>query len=296
MKRTGVGKRLALTPRDIEIFRALAAYRYLRSTYLHAFAGGASETRFKERLGDLFHEGFIDRPAKQWEFAAARHAPAVYEIGASAGRVLAGQRYQDTHARTFLASTAHRQFVHSLLICECLASIELAARGRSDLRFIGWGEILARAPEATRSSAVPFRIPVSEGAVIPDGIFGLEYRASGRKAYRFFALELDRGTMPIARTNERQTSLVGKLASYRDAIARGAHRAHLGIPNLLVLTVTTDPPRLRAALGKLGEAGNHPAFLFAAVEPERLVRPFAKLLLEPWERPGLPPLTIAESR
>jgi hypothetical protein len=296
MKRTGAGKRLALTPRDIEIFRSLASYRYLRSTYLHAFAGGASETRLKERLGDLFHEGFIDRPARQWEFAAARHAPAVYEIGAGAERILAGQHCEDAHARTFLGSAAHRQFAHSLLICECLASIELATRTRSDLRFIPWGEILARAPERTRASAIPFRVPVAEGAVIPDGIFGLEYRTGNRKAYRFFALELDRGTMPIVRTNERQTSLVGKLTAYRTAIARGAHRAHLGIPNLLVLTVTTDAPRLRAALGKFGEAGSQPAFLFAAVEPDRLNRPVANLLLEPWERPGLPPLAIAESR
>ena len=53
MRRTPLGKRLALTARDIEIFRRLAQYRYLPSTYLHVFAGGASETRFKERLGDL---------------------------------------------------------------------------------------------------------------------------------------------------------------------------------------------------------------------------------------------------
>ena len=65
--------RIALTPRDIAIFQLLGNYRYLRSTYLHAFVGGASQTRFKERLGDLFHEGFIDRPEKQWELANARH-------------------------------------------------------------------------------------------------------------------------------------------------------------------------------------------------------------------------------
>ena len=75
MRRLSLGKTLALTSRDLAIFRALAEYRYLRSTHLHAFSGGASETRFKERLGDLFHEGYLDRPSQQWEFADARTAP-----------------------------------------------------------------------------------------------------------------------------------------------------------------------------------------------------------------------------
>src|SRR5580692_9118008 len=68
MRRTRTGRRIELTPRDIEIFRVLARYRYLPSTYIYAFVGGASETRFKERLGDLFHEGYLDRPGRQWDF------------------------------------------------------------------------------------------------------------------------------------------------------------------------------------------------------------------------------------
>src|SRR5258707_11154434 len=80
MRRTRTGKRLELTPRDIEIFKLLERYRYLRSTFIHAFVGGASETRFKERLGDLYHEGgYLDRPREQWEFANSRYMPAVYE-------------------------------------------------------------------------------------------------------------------------------------------------------------------------------------------------------------------------
>ncbi len=44
MHRTPKGKRLVITSRDMGLFRALSYYRYLRSTYLHAFVGGASET------------------------------------------------------------------------------------------------------------------------------------------------------------------------------------------------------------------------------------------------------------
>lgn len=144
MRRAPTGKRLELTARDIEIFKLLKCYRYLRSTYIHAFVGGTSEKRFKERLGDLFHEGYIDRPTQQWEFARARYLPAVYENGAGAVRALSETGVTIDDARTFPATTAHRQFQHSLMICEILASLDLAARANPRLRFIAWPEILAR--------------------------------------------------------------------------------------------------------------------------------------------------------
>ena len=57
MTRAASGKHVELTARDIEIFKLLQRYRYLRSTFLYAFVGGKNETRFKERLGALFHDG-----------------------------------------------------------------------------------------------------------------------------------------------------------------------------------------------------------------------------------------------
>jgi hypothetical protein len=151
MKRTRSGKRLELTLRDIAIFNLLRQYRYLRSTYIHAFVGGASVTRFKERLGDLFHEGYLDRPEAQWEFAGARHQPAVYEIGAGAIRALREVGQFSEERRTFSSGNGHRQFLHSLMISELLASLDLAVRANPNLRLIGWQEILERAPEAARS-------------------------------------------------------------------------------------------------------------------------------------------------
>jgi hypothetical protein len=297
MRRTPAGKRIALTSRDIEVFRALRRYRYLRSSYLHAFVGGASETRFKERLGHLFHEGLLDRPAKQWEFAAARYMPAVYEIGDRARGILAENACADPEGRTFLSATAHRQFPHSVMICECLASIELAAFAQPGLRFISWSEILARAPEGTRESSVPYRIPVSAGAcVIPDGVFGLEYQSQQSKAYRFFAVEVDRGTMPIERSNERQTSVLGKLAAYRQIMARQIHKTHLGLPNFLVLTLTVGEQRMAEMIRRLEiQGGENAPFLFKAIAESgaELSSPSTRWLLEPWQRVGRDELAIA---
>ena len=80
MHRKRTGKNLYLTQRDIEIFKLLQRYRYLRSTFIHEFVGGRQITRFKERLGDLFHEGYLWRPKQQWQHINARYSPAIYEL------------------------------------------------------------------------------------------------------------------------------------------------------------------------------------------------------------------------
>jgi hypothetical protein len=283
MQRTRSGRRVAVTRRDIEIFTALSHYRYLRSMYLHAFAGGASETRFKERLGDLFHEGFINRPSQQWQFADARCMPVVYEIDERAKRALNEYGGAEVPPRTFLAPTAHRQFAHSLLICECLASIELAALAKPGIRFIPWPEILARAPESTRSSAVPFRIPASGGTIIPDGLFGLEYDSGVKKSYRFLALEIDRGTMPLVRSIGNQTSYLRKLAAYQEIIERQLQKTHLGVSTLFVLTVMTDKKRQAETIRLLDKQGGGPQFLFKSIS--QLVRPAPRSF---WSRGSAP--------
>src|ERR1700737_637418 len=99
-KRTG--KRITLSPRDREIFTLLYRYRYLRSTFIHAFVGG-NEKRLIERLGDLFHEGYLNRPPQQWQAFNARYTPAVYELdvlGDAALRIRGEERtYTDLVAR-----------------------------------------------------------------------------------------------------------------------------------------------------------------------------------------------------
>jgi hypothetical protein len=297
MHRTRTGKHLALTERDMEIFRTLRRYRFLRSTYLHAFVGGASEKRFVERLGNLFHEGYLDRPTEQWRFADVRCMPVVHELGK--GGVGAASAASEVEAVTWFRDGPHRQFEHMLMVCEVLASIELATRGRSNVRLIPWPEILVKAPESTRSAPIPFRIPViaGTGGLIPDGLFGLEYARNGKKTYRFFALEADRGTMPIARTDKAQTSYFAKLSAYREIINRQLHRSYWGIPNLLVLTVTASRTHMERMLRAFptGEDGSA-AFLFQSIEESKcLLSPFKALFIEPWLRPNEPALCIADA-
>jgi hypothetical protein len=283
MKRTRSGKRIEITARDLEIFRQLHRYRYLRSTYLHAFSGGASVTRLKERLGDLFHEGYLDRPEQQWQFSDGRYAPAVYEMG-RLGRQLAGG--VDTPC-TWL-SQQPRQYLHALMTCEILASIEIAMRVDPVLRFIPWGEIRDRAPQ--QGSGL-FR-----GELRPDAVFGIEYRGANRQRYRFFALEVDRGTMPICRRRAGQSSITGKIATYRSAFDREWNRSVLGVPNLLLLVVTLTRSRAETISSFVAQPcpSGLPILVRGLASEGELRHPHSSFLTAPWDRPGHAPFHIGE--
>ena len=303
-KRTRSDLRLEITPRDVEIFKLLERYRYLSSTYIHAFVGGASETRLKERLGNLFHQGYIDRPEQQWQMANCRYRPAIYEAGKLGRQMLRQKCIDAVESLTLLGKVAHHQFAHSVMICETMASIEIGVRDNPHLRLISWQEILAKAPERTRRSDRPFQIPLpissSVGGIqefrvpciVPDGVFGLEYRLAERKAYRFFALEIDRGTMPVARSDQNRTSYMGKLALYRQMASAASYKTHLGLPNLLVLTITIGELRLLEMLKRVAQTSDASICLFKAIDDKHLRSPQPEVLCTPWLRGGLSALAI----
>ena len=271
MRRVSAGKRIELTHRDMELFKLLNRYRYLRSNFLYSFLGGNSETRFKERLGHLYHDGrYINRPPQQWQFANCRHMPLIYELDDKGDQVLRQQGLIQTDSPLLQKGRAGacRQFAHELMICDCIASIELGVREDRDLRFISWQEIIAKAPETTRALHNPFEnsgfqfshsllelkgIQRADIKIVPDALFGLEYTTHGQKSYRFFALEADRNQMPVARSNLRQSSYLKKILAYRAIAAENIYKSHLGLPNFLVLNVITNERHMKSIMALLDE-------------------------------------------
>lgn len=121
---------------------------------------------------------------------------------------------------------------------------------------------------------------------------------NGAKSYRFFALEADPATMPINRPHRDQTSYLAKLMAYRAVLAHETHKSQLGLPNLLVLTVTISAAHQRSMMSALqNEIGGSTAFLFKAINLRCSVgmmsKPDLSILLDPWERVGHPPQRIA---
>lgn len=318
MKRKRTGKRIELSGRDLEILKLLNRYRFLRSTHIHALVGGKSQKRFIERLGDLYHEGgYVDRPKQQWQAINARYMPAVYELGDAGREVLVRYDLAGQHVAPSAAGHRHlgRHFQHELMICDILSSIEIGVRANPMLRFICWPEILAspKMPEATRNSVLPMAMPVSithsgpgarrlyrsDRPLLPDAVFGLEYTAGGKKQFRFFALEADRNTAPVSRASLRQGSWLRKILQYREIATRSLYKTVWGLPNLLVLTVTTGDRHKRNIMRLVDEltgGKGSTTLLFktmpslASLERAPLAEP--DILTECWQRTGHPEFFI----
>lgn len=315
MRRKPLGRALQITDGDIEIFKLLNRYRYLRSTFIYALLGTKRNRYNNERLGDLYHEGgYLNRPSRQWQFYNARYMPAIYENTDKAEAVLRERGLLGDQATWLLKRGPHREFAHALMICDILASIELGIRERPDLRFIGWQEVLSRAPDAARKSQNPFALPVdisftfersrkthsARTHIVPDAIFGIEYRERGGKSYRFFAVEADRRSMPVYRSNLQQTSYLKKILSYRDITARKTYRTHLGLPNLMVLNVTTNERHMRGIMELVGQiTQGSKMFCFKTLpslgDMEKAPAPSPDMLTLPWSRVGHPDFNIDQA-
>src|SRR5436853_6692021 len=78
---------MVLTPRDLQILRAVHRHRLLRSTHLVALTGGSKQATLR-RLQLLFHHGFLDRPPMQLDWYARGSEPFVYALGRRGAEVL----------------------------------------------------------------------------------------------------------------------------------------------------------------------------------------------------------------
>ena len=86
-------------------------------------------------------------------------------------------------------------------------------------------------------------------ALVPDFAFGLKLADGSR---RFFLVEIDRGTMPVVRSDTfRQTSFEEKMRAYLTAHAAKQHERQFGWNTFRVLTVTTDDRRARTMMEAL---------------------------------------------
>lgn len=134
-------------------------------------------------------------------------------------------------------------------------------------------------------------IGVCFAIAFPDALFGIEYATEGQKRYRFFALEADRNSEPIMRATLQQSSVARKIVQYREVIAQTIHKAYWGLPNLFVLTVTTNErhtKNMMQRVAELTEGKGSPFLLFKTMPSlaslEHAPLPTPHMLREPWQR------------
>jgi Replication-relaxation len=199
-------------------------------------------------------------------------------------------RYDGTESRssewTRRNREAGRQFVdHQLQISDFYTSVLRATEARADVELIEPDELVAAFPEHIRNSRHPFSLRATladrgtqyEIGIIPDFAFGLRFSDGSR---RCFLVEIDRGTMPVSRSDLRQTSFKRKMYAYLTAYAAKQHESRFGWKAFGVLTVTTDDQRMRSmreALHQLNASNGSGAslFLFAAREGLKASDPLA---------------------
>jgi hypothetical protein len=274
---------MILTSRDLAILRAVHRHRLLRSTHLIALLDGSRQAALR-RLQLLFHHGYLDRPPMQLDWYARGSEPLVYALGnrgaallETEGMVRRGGVRWDTKNRNVSRVFLH----HTLAVAEVMVAFEAACWSREGVQFIPPEEILARATEATRRLRLPFRwqVEVRQGGkpyrlgVEPDRVFGLRFENEPEhQQSAFFFLEADRGTMPVTRKGLAQTSFARKLLAYQETWRQGLHRAHLGIPNFRVLTVTTSRERVEHLVEACRSLAGGGARLFLFTDQESLGR------------------------
>jgi DNA-binding Lrp family transcriptional regulator len=248
-----------VTDDDVVIVRQLARYRFLRSTHIAALVG-RSVDRTNDRLARLFHAGYLDRPHAQLDYyPTAGSAPMVYALANRGARLLI-DRYGIEFANVDWSRKNHkagRSFIeHQLEIVEFQVALERASRNREDIRLMHVDEIIAGMPDQPRARRNPFALrgklthkgAIREIGVVPDFVFGVKFDDGSKNS---FMVEIDRGTMPVVRSNFDQTSFERKMRGYLTAHAAKQHEKRFGWKAFRVLTVTTDEHRMQSMIDAL---------------------------------------------
>jgi DNA-binding Lrp family transcriptional regulator len=264
---------LRITERDIAILQNIARFRLASNAQLARLDGGSAQN-VSRSLRALFENEYVERPEAQ---VASRvlhlgSRPTIYGLTRKGARLL---REQGTEVPRRLLDGIDKErgagwrFVeHTVAITEFLVAMEIALRGRDDLRMLSAAEVLADVPEASKN-AVRVQANVRVGGVpitntvVPDALFGIRF-ATEEESY--FMLEIDRGEMPIERHRDfHRTFFAKKMLTYYEAMRQQYVVRKFGIEHFRVATVTTTPERVEGmieALQAITEGRGSNMFLF----------------------------------
>lgn len=265
-----------LTDDDVKIVRQVARHRLIRSTHIAALVGRSLD-RTNDRLMRLFHAGYIDRPRAQLDYYPTMGSgPMIYALADRGARLLRGEdgvEFRNTEW-SHKNREAGRPFIeHQIEIVNFEVALRQAVAQRSDVRLIAAEEMnsaasrqpiqAGRAPFALRAK-LSHRGKVREVSLVPDLVFGLQLTNGDR---RNFMVEIDRGTMPISRSDLSQTSFERKMRVYLAAHVARQHHRQFGWRNFRVLIVTTTTSRIGAMVEVLRRlrtlrTNSAPLFLF----------------------------------
>jgi hypothetical protein len=207
---------LHIQPRDLDILRDLAEYRFSSMEQILALHGGGMRN-LQRRLRYMFHMGIVDRPDAQKSFPAERFL--IYSLG-DEGRKLLSRK--DIGRRKEVGSP---YLLHAMMISQFHATLTLALRQYHThpkierwLQGYGLKDALASRGQSPE--------------LVPDAFFTIR---DERGALDFF-LEADQSTMA-------QKLMLAKIRTYWKWHREKKFQKELGIENFRVLTIAPSEDR-----------------------------------------------------
>lgn len=266
-----------LTERDIKIVLLVARHRFLNSNHVRRLVGGSAKN-ITNRLKALFEHRLLDRPQNQFDTyrMGGGTSPLVYALADKGARLLADTCEQPDSKRiswTHKNKSSSRPFLqHTLGIADFAVAMQIAMAGRGDVDLIDGDELMDDFPAEILARNKPYRLSVPvihqnlrlDIGVEADYAFSLYLPKVRRKA--FFLVEIDRGTMPVARRDLKQSSILRKLLAYQTMWKMKLHQKNFGWGNFRVLFVTESVERVEnmiAATNSQSQTSQSPLFLFA---------------------------------
>ena len=158
----------------------------------------------------LFHAGYLDRPRAQLaRFPSSGSAHSIYALADRGIRLLReedGVEFRNTEWSRKNREAGRPFIEHQIEIVNFQVTLQRAVAQRGDLRLVGADDLIPAATKAraiTIPAAVTLRAKLGraqshEIRVMPDVVFGLDLAGGAR---RNFVVEIDRGTMPVRRSD-----------------------------------------------------------------------------------------------
>lgn len=283
---------IKLTNRDAEILKALHKYRFLTTDHLQALTQTESRWGMNKRLRLLYDHKYIDRPKAQAAiFSHADKRPTIYALGNKGAELLSNHFGIAMPPNVYWTEknrrVRERHIEHTLGISDFMIEIEMMCKAETNLHLIDQSAIIAASPPQTRRTKYPFRWKTRithngerhDFMIVPDYVFGIRdnEKPEGRNEKLFF-VEIDRGTMPVARRDIQQTSFLRKILSYQSTFQCGLALKRFGMKGFQVLTVTTSQQRIQsiqdAITGLEGKFFSANTFLFKNKDSNQAHFPF----------------------
>lgn len=257
-----------LTPRDVEILKAVHDFRVLTTHQISALFFTLSllieyiSSRCRLRLRHLYHEGYLGRLELPTKLSEGRK-PLVYFLDELGAEYLSKVEGYPVMWDPPSHHSSHAFLTHLLATNDVRIAMVLSAK-KNGLEIPVWlDEKILKHPHTKDTIVLKGeRGGREKAAVVPDFYFRLETQ---QQRFHFFG-ERDLGTVTVDASGVGQRDWARKIRAYLEYYRSGAYEKRYHTRDMRVLTITTGERRLAHLRAVTEEVGGKSRFWFATFE------------------------------